>query len=74
MSELKISVHDLASGEVFERDMTVSEIAAYKAKQIALQKAEEERLAAEKERERRKTEILQTLGLTIDDLKVLGIG
>jgi hypothetical protein len=68
----KITVHNVETGEIFERDLTEQEIA-----QSAIDKAETERLLAERET---KAQVkiaaegkLAALGLTTDDLRALGL-
>jgi hypothetical protein len=68
----KITVHNVETGEIFERDLTKEEIA-----QAAIDKAETERLLAEKETKAQAKiaaeSKLAALGLTTDDLRALGL-
>lgn len=68
----KITVHNVETGEIFERDLTKEEIA-----QSVIDKAETERLLAEREaKAQAKTAAegkLAALGLTTDDLRALGL-
>ena len=68
----KITIHNVETGEIFERDLTKEEIA-----QAAIDKAETERLLAEREsKAQAKTQAegkLAALGLTTDDLRALGL-
>jgi len=68
----KITVHNVETGEIFERDLTEQEIA-----QSAIDKTETERLLAERET-RAQAKIaaegkLAAIGLTTDDLRALGL-
>jgi hypothetical protein len=68
----KITVHNVETGEIFERDLTEQEIA-----QSAIDKAETERLLAERETKAQAKiaaeSKLAALGLTTDDLRALGL-
>ena len=68
----KITVHNVETGEIFERDLTEEEIA-----QSAIDKAETERLLAEREAKAQAKATaeakLAALGLTTDDLRALGL-
>jgi hypothetical protein len=68
----KITVHNVETGEIFERDLTEQEIA-----QSAIDKAETERLLTEKETKAQAKATaegkLAALGLTTDDLRALGL-
>ena len=68
----KITVHNVETGEIFERDLTEQEIA-----QAAIDKAETERLVAEREAKAQAKiaaeSKLAALGLTTDDLRALGL-
>jgi hypothetical protein len=68
----KITVHNVETGEIFERDLTEQEIA-----QSAIDKAETERLLTEKEAKAQAKATaeakLAALGLTTEDLKALGL-
>jgi predicted metal-dependent HD superfamily phosphohydrolase len=69
----KITVKDLATGEMYDRDMTAEENAAWlndvqnaKDKEDAKAKAAADKASVEAK--------LAALGLTTDDLKALGLG
>ena len=68
----KIKIHNVETGEIFERDLTEQEIA-----QSAIDKAETERLLAERETKAQAKiaaeSKLAALGLTTDDLRALGL-
>jgi len=68
----KITIHNVETGEIFERDLTKEEIA-----QAAIDKAENERLLAERETKAQAKIAaegkLAALGLTTDDLRALGL-
>lgn len=68
-----IKIHDIATGEVIEREMTKDELAQAKADEIKLvaQAEAEATKVAEKAAAIAK---LATLGLTENDLKALGLG
>ena len=65
-------IHDLQTGEVIDREMTVAEFAKYQAEQqLELQRqAEAEAKAQAKEAAQAK---LAALGLTVEDLQALGL-
>jgi hypothetical protein len=63
----KITVHNVETGEIFERDLTEQEIA-----QSAIDKAETERLLAEREaKATAKAALLTQLGITEEQAKLL---
>jgi hypothetical protein len=64
-----IRIHDLATDEIVDREMTAPEFAAYQAQQAAEAKAVDEATAAKKSAEAK----LAALGLTAEDLKALGL-
>lgn len=70
MAKPIIKIYNVETDETIEREMTAQEFAAYqagnKAKEEADAKAEAEKAAVVAK--------LAALGLTLDDLKVLGIG
>lgn len=64
-----IKIHDIATNEIAERDMTSAEIKQLEKDKELIdirQKIEQKRIVAEAK--------LQALGLTTDDLKALGLG
>jgi hypothetical protein len=72
MDETTIKIHNLETGEIIERQMNAEELAQRKeenlknANRLALQtKANEAKIAAQNK--------LEALGLTVDDLKALGL-
>jgi len=72
MTNPMIRIHDVATGEVLDREMTSSELKdfndstlALKATQAKLAKAEADKATAQAK--------LAALGLTADDLKALGL-
>ena len=72
MSKPKIQIHDLATNEIIEREMTNDEFEAYKNQQ-AIFEAEAEALAATQAAKEAAQAKLAALGLTADDLKALGL-
>ena len=63
----KKTIHNVETGEIFERDLTADEIA-----QIAIDKAEEVQLKAKAEaKATAKAALLQKLGITEDEAKLL---
>jgi hypothetical protein len=63
----KIKIHNVETGEIFERDLTEQEIA-----QSAIDKAETERLLAEREsKAQAKAALLAQLGITEEQAKLL---
>ena len=62
-----IRIHDLATDEVIDREMTADEYAVYKADQAAQAIAKAEAEA----KEIAKTAILDRIGLTADELKTI---
>ena len=71
-TEYKEVIHNAVTGEVIERPYTVAEIAQVEAAQAESEKlaAEMEKVAADKASAQAK---LAALGLTVDDLKALGL-
>jgi hypothetical protein len=67
MSEFTIKIHDLATDKVIERDMTDAEIEVLLSTQADAQREQAE--AAEKAA--RRAEILERLGLTEDEAKLI---
>jgi hypothetical protein len=67
MSKPIIRIHDLTTDEIIDREMTAAEFKVYEAEQKANQaeKAEAEAKATAK------AEILDRIGLTADELKLL---
>lgn len=64
-----IKIHDIATNEIAERDMTSAEIKQLEKDKELIdirQEIEQKRIIAEAK--------LQALGLTTDDLKALGLG
>jgi len=61
---MKIVENNVETGEIVERDMTVAEIAS-------LEKVQKEILSAEKMKEDKKSEVLDRLGITADEAKLL---
>lgn len=72
MANPKIRIHDLETDEVIDREMTEAEFKTYQ-EQKAIDAAEAKAFAdAEKAKESAKAK-LAALGLTVDDLKALGL-
>jgi len=67
MSRPTIRVHDINTNEVIDREMTDTEYKQYQSEQKAAEAAQIEIEAKEAQR----SAILDRLGLTTDDLKVL---
>ena len=72
MSNPTIRIHDLATGEVIDREMTNAEFDEYKAQQVIDNAAAEATAAAKAAKEAAQAK-LSALGLTSDDLKALGL-
>jgi hypothetical protein len=66
-----ISIADAATGDVEVREMTDDEFAAYEADQARRELEEAERQAAKQAREVARQAILDRLGLTEDEAKIL---
>ena len=67
-----IRIHDMATNEVIDREMTDAEYAEHQKQQaegLAMAKAKEEAEAAKASAQSK----LEALGLTVDDLKALGL-
>jgi hypothetical protein len=67
-----IRIHNMATDEVIDREMTDAEFAEYKKQQaegVAMAKAKDEAEAAKASAQSK----LEALGLTADDLKALGL-
>lgn len=62
-----ITINNLETGEVIEREMNAKELAQYEADQIAYN----ERLAAESAKAAEKAALLSKLGITEDEAKLL---
>jgi len=67
MSELLVTIHDLETDQVITREMNAEELAQH---EIDLQKAAE-REAARKEKNTNKAALLERLGITEDEAKLL---
>ena len=72
MDTLKIQITDAQTGEVVEREMTETELQAYKIEQAADTARLEQAAKAEADKEAVQAK-LAALGLTADDLKALGL-
>jgi hypothetical protein len=72
MTKPMVRIHDVATGEIIDREMTEQEYESLLADQAAYQveKAKEGVAQAAKQAA---TEKLEALGLTTDDLKALGL-
>lgn len=73
MDTLKVKEHNLATGEVLEREMTAEEVEQLQADQQVQQQLEAAKAEAEQKRQAAIAK-LETLGLTVDDLTALGLG
>ncbi len=72
MTKPIVRIHDLATDEIIDREMTDAEFAAYeadKAAQVAAQAEAEAKAQAKAKAEGK----LAALGLTTDDLRALGL-
>jgi hypothetical protein len=67
MTKPIIRIHDLATDEIIDREMTAAEFKIYEADQKAQAKAKAEADA----KETAKTAILDRIGLTADELKTI---
>lgn len=72
MSNPTIRIHDLATGEVIDREMTNAEFEEYKAQQVIDAEAAQAIANAQAAKEAAQAK-LAALGLTVDDLKALGL-
>ena len=69
MTKPLIRIHDLATNEVVDREMTTDEFAVYEAQQIAEAEAQNKIAEAKAAAEAK----LSALGLTTADLQALGL-
>jgi hypothetical protein len=67
MTRPMIRIHDLSTDEVIDREMNDAEFAQYEANQAA----EAERAAAEAAKAAEKEALLERLGITADEAKLL---
>jgi hypothetical protein len=67
MSRPSIRIHDLATGNILDREMTAAELTEHEADQAALQDKEN----AEKSKVAAKAALLERLGLTADEAALL---
>lgn len=67
MTKPKITIHNLATNEIIERDLNAEELAAYEADQLALENQAAEKLAKENARKA----ILDKLGITLEEAQLL---
>jgi hypothetical protein len=67
MSRPLVRIHDLATDEVIDREMTDTEFAAYEADQAALATAQAEAEA----KATAKAELLERLGITAEEAQLL---
>jgi hypothetical protein len=72
MTRPQVKEHNSATGEEVVRDMTDAELVEYEALQAAAEQAIENAKAAELAKEAAQAK-LAALGLTLDDLKALGL-
>ena len=72
MTNPKIRIHDLETDKIIDREMTDVEFDAYKA-QKAIDLAEAKVLADNEAAKETAKAKLAALGLTVDDLKALGL-
>lgn len=73
---LKISIADVLTGEIIERDMTKDEFAFYEADSARRAKiiaASETKKAEEAKKKELALQKLEALGLTVDDIKALNL-
>jgi hypothetical protein len=71
MSEYKEVIHNIETGEITERPFTKDEVSEIKAAEAKVKAELEELAATEAERAATKTAILDRLGLTEDEAKLL---
>jgi uncharacterized membrane protein YqiK len=72
MTKPMVREHNVTTDEVIDREMTDAEYAEYQANQVADAKAAELQAKAEADKAAAQAK-LEALGLTIDDLKALGL-
>ena len=68
-----IKIHNVETGEVIEREMTKEEIAQIEADKLAFEAEKKARQEMEVKKEAAAAK-LASLGITVEDLKVLGLG
>lgn len=73
MSKPKITIHDVNTNQIIERDMTPQEIAQWEADKIASEARQQAKNEADAKRAAAEAK-LAALGLTPDDLRSLGLG
>ena len=67
MTKLMVRIHNLATNEIIDREMTASELAEYEAGQ----KLQADKLAAQEKATADKAALLAKLGITADEAKLL---
>ena len=67
MTKPMVRVHDMSTDEVIDRQMTDEEFSAYQADIVTA----EARKTAESEAEAKRAALLERLGLTVDEAKLL---
>ena len=72
MTRPMVRIHDLSTDEVIDREMTDAEFAEYKKQQDEAVAMAEAKALAEAAKELAQSK-LEALGLTVDDLKALGL-
>ncbi len=72
MSNPMIRIHDVATGEVIDREMTSAELKDFNDSAAQLKITQEELNKAEAQKATAQAK-LEALGLTTDDLKALGL-
>ena len=72
MSKPTIRIHNIATDEVIDREMTNAEYADYQEQQAKDAAMAQEQLEAEAAKALAQSK-LEALGLTVDDLKALGL-
>lgn len=71
MSRPKITIHNALTGETVEREMNDEEFAQYQADQIAEQERQEAEAVAAAEAATKKAALLDKLGITEEEAKLL---
>ena len=72
MSNPMIRIHDVATGEIIDREMTAEELKQFNDSAAQLKVTQEELSKAETQKANAQAK-LEALGFTTDDLKALGL-
>jgi hypothetical protein len=68
---MQIKIHNVETGEIIEREMNAQELSQYEAAKTAGEAEEAAKVAAQAEAEAKRQALLDKLGITADEAKLL---